>query len=97
MLWYKTRQRFGRRLARRAEGPKIAQRRFEPILPACRWPGFFGFFIRVRRQNTVFWLKLHPLNGGEKAYWAIGVSGNRRLTFKFDGEDAILVDYRDYH
>jgi proteic killer suppression protein len=25
------------------------------------------------------------------------VSGNWRLTFKFEGEDAIQIDYRDYH
>jgi hypothetical protein len=26
-----------------------------------------------------------------------GVSENWRLTFAFEGEDAILVDYQDYH
>jgi len=25
------------------------------------------------------------------------VNGNYRLTFTFEGEDAILLDYRDYH
>jgi proteic killer suppression protein len=25
------------------------------------------------------------------------VSGNWRLTFLFEGEDAVLVDYQDYH
>jgi len=25
------------------------------------------------------------------------VSGNWRLTFLFEGEDAVLVDYHDYH
>jgi hypothetical protein len=28
---------------------------------------------------------------------AVRVSGNWRLTFAFEGEDAILVDYQDYH
>jgi len=27
----------------------------------------------------------------------VSVSGNWRLTFSFEGEDAILVDYQDYH
>jgi hypothetical protein len=27
----------------------------------------------------------------------ISVSGNWRLTFTFEGENAILVDYQDYH
>jgi len=25
------------------------------------------------------------------------VNGNWRMTFRFEGEDAVLVDYRDYH
>ena len=40
---------------------------------------------------------LHPLKGDLKGHWAVKVNGNWRLTFTFDGEDAILVDYRDYH
>jgi proteic killer suppression protein len=37
---------------------------------------------------------LHPLSDG---HWSVWVNGNWRMTFIFDGEDAILVDYRDYH
>ena len=40
--------------------------------------------------------RLHGLQGKEK-HWSIRVNGNWRLTFTFDGEDANLVDYRDYH
>jgi proteic killer suppression protein len=41
---------------------------------------------------------LHPLKGSESGLWAVEVNGNWRLTFAFEGEDAILVDYRgDYH
>jgi toxin HigB-1 len=40
---------------------------------------------------------LHPLRGSESGLWAIEVNGNWRLTFAFEGEDAILVDYKDYH
>ncbi|MGP8251822.1 MAG: type II toxin-antitoxin system RelE/ParE family toxin [Terracidiphilus sp.] len=39
----------------------------------------------------------HPLKGTLKGHWAVTVSKNWRLTFTFDGEDAILVDYQDYH
>ena len=42
-------------------------------------------------------LKLHELRGRWKGYWAVSVSGNWRITFKFDGKDAIDVDYEDYH
>lgn len=41
--------------------------------------------------------KLHSLKGELKGHWAVWVDGNWRLTFTFEGEDAILVDYRDYH
>ena len=40
---------------------------------------------------------LHPLKGEMKGQRAVRVSGNWRLTFAFEGEDAILVDYKDYH
>ena len=39
----------------------------------------------------------HSLTGKLAGNWAVSVSGNWRLTFSFDGEDAILVDYQDYH
>ena len=41
--------------------------------------------------------KLHRLKGDLADHWAITVSGNWRLTFAFEGEDAVLVDYQDYH
>ena len=40
---------------------------------------------------------LHRLHGEFDGRWAVSVSGNWRLTFAFEGEDAILVDYLDYH
>jgi toxin HigB-1 len=40
---------------------------------------------------------LHQLSGQEKNTWSVKVSGNWRITFMFEGEDAILVDYKDYH
>jgi toxin HigB-1 len=40
---------------------------------------------------------LHPLRGDMAGHWSIKVNGNWRMTFTFEGEDAILVDYRDYH
>jgi toxin HigB-1 len=40
---------------------------------------------------------LHPLAGKLKDHWAVSVSGNWRLTFRFEGDDAVLVDYQDYH
>ena len=42
-------------------------------------------------------LRLHPLQGRLKGTWAVGVSGNWRVVFRFDGKDAVDVDYVDYH
>lgn len=42
-------------------------------------------------------LKLHPLKGDRKGTWAVSVSGNWRITFRFEGKNADLIDYEDYH
>jgi proteic killer suppression protein len=41
--------------------------------------------------------KLHQLIGRDSGRWSVWVNGNWRLTFKFVGEDAEVVDYQDYH
>ena len=41
--------------------------------------------------------RLHPMKGKTKGRWSIWVSGNWRLTFKFDGGDVYVLDYEDYH
>jgi toxin HigB-1 len=40
---------------------------------------------------------LHPLTAELEGHYAVSVNGNWRMTFTFEGEDAILVDYQDYH
>ena len=47
-------------------------------------------------MNAPGW-NLHRLAGGLKDHWSISVSGNWRLTFKFEAVEAVLVDYQDYH
>ncbi len=49
-----------------------------------------------REMNMPGW-KLHPLTGDLAGHWSVTVNGNWRMTFVFEGEDAILVDYQDYH
>ncbi len=41
--------------------------------------------------------KLHLLKGDLKRSWSVWVNGNWRVTFRFEGADAELVDYQDYH
>jgi proteic killer suppression protein len=40
---------------------------------------------------------LHVLRGDLEGHWSVFVSGNWRLTFAFEGENVILLDYLDYH
>ncbi len=52
--------------------------------------------IQSNDMNIPGW-KLHPLQGSLDQHWAVWISGNWRITFAFDGDDAVLVDYQDYH
>jgi toxin HigB-1 len=47
-------------------------------------------------MNLSGW-KLHPLKGELRGYWAVWVDENWRLVFTFEGANATLVDYTDYH
>ena len=42
-------------------------------------------------------LGLHRLKGERRGTWAVRVSGNWRVTFRFRGRDAEIVNYEDYH
>jgi proteic killer suppression protein len=39
----------------------------------------------------------HPLKGDLAGHYAVWVSKNWRVTFTFEGDDVVLVDYQDYH
>ena len=41
--------------------------------------------------------RLHPLKGQRKGTFTVTVSGNWRVTFRFEDGDAFDVDYIDYH
>ena len=41
--------------------------------------------------------RLHPLRGDLEGQWAVSVSGNWRVTFRFEDGEAVDVDYTDYH
>ena len=41
--------------------------------------------------------RLHPLRGDLADHWAVRVSGNWRIIFRFDGRDVTDVDLVDYH
>ncbi len=39
----------------------------------------------------------HELKGQRKGTWSVKVSGNWRVTFRFEGSCATDVDFEDYH
>jgi proteic killer suppression protein len=51
--------------------------------------------VKPGDMNVPGW-RFHALRGDRKGRFAVAVSGNVRLTFAFDGEDAVDVDLEDY-
>jgi proteic killer suppression protein len=51
---------------------------------------------RPEDMNAPGW-QFHGLSGGLKGFFSITVNGNWRVIFRFNGKDAELVDYLDYH
>jgi proteic killer suppression protein len=47
-------------------------------------------------MNLPGW-RWHALTDDLKGHWAVYIEKNWRLTFTFEGTDAVLVDYHDYH
>jgi len=41
--------------------------------------------------------RVQPLKEKSEGYFSVWVSGNWRVTFRFEGIDAVDVDYLDYH
>jgi proteic killer suppression protein len=52
--------------------------------------------VRPEEMNTPG-LRFHALSGDRKGLYAVNASGNWRVTFGWDGEDAINLDLEDYH
>lgn len=52
---------------------------------------------RRPRDVDIPGFRLHPLKGELKGYYAVAVSGNWRVTFRFEEGDVVDVDYLDYH
>ena len=54
-------------------------------------------FAAAAEQMNFPGLGLHKLQGDLKGHFAVKVSGHWRITFAFEGKNAIWVDYVDYH
>lgn len=42
-------------------------------------------------------MQFHSLTGNLKGFYSVSVNGNWRVIYCFDGIDAVMVDYIDYH
>lgn len=47
-------------------------------------------------MNVPGW-RYHTLSGDLSGFYSVTVNGNWRLIFMFNGKNAELVDYKDYH
>lgn len=52
---------------------------------------------RTAQDMDLQGFRLHALKGVLKGYYAVSVSGNWRVTFRFEDGHAAEVDYTDYH
>lgn len=51
---------------------------------------------KPEQMNVPGW-QWHALNAELAGHWSVRLNGNWRLTFAFEGENAVFVDYQDYH
>ena len=70
--------------------------RYDAERPRSRQLGRLDAATSAEDMNLSGW-KLHPLKGELRGYWAVWVDENWRLVFTFEGANATLVDYSDYH
>lgn len=49
------------------------------------------------RDMSLPGLQLHPLQGKWNDFYAVSVSGNWRIVFRFQDHDVFDVNYVDYH
>ena len=52
---------------------------------------------RTPRDMALPGFRLHQLSGELKGHYAVSVSGNWRVTFRFEEGHVVDVDYTDYH
>lgn len=72
------------------------------VIKSFKHKGIEDFFRTGNKKSIIPEMdlpgyQLHSLLGKEKGRWAVSVNGNWRITFEFINQDAILVDYEDYH
>lgn len=54
-------------------------------------------YAKQARDMALPGFRLHLLEPHNAGIYAVSVSGNWRVTFRFSGENVEIVDYLDYH
>jgi len=52
---------------------------------------------RIPEDMNLPGLRLHPLTGDMEGFWSVDVSGNWRVIFRIEENNAVDADYLDYH
>jgi len=56
-----------------------------------------GLRLQMIEQLNLQSLRLHQLKGDRAGIWSVRVTGNWRITFRFEDGDAYILNYEDYH
>jgi len=84
----------GLRLLHKRNDPRLVppahRRRIERILEQL------DASSEERAMDVPGW-RLHPLKGQRSGFWAVDVSRNHRIIFRFEAGHATDVDMLDYH
>jgi len=54
-------------------------------------------YARTVQDIDIVGAHLHELQGNRKGFWSVRVSGNWRITFRFETGHAYDVNLEDYH
>ena len=71
--------------------PAHSVRKIKAILAALE------FADNLSQVATMPGWKIHPLKGDRKGEYSISVTGNRRITFRLQGNVVTDVNFEDYH
>lgn len=82
-----------RRFAENGNSSKLSVRNIDRLVIILRQLDA----AKVPEQMNLPGFFFHSLKGSEKGRFSVRVTGNFRLTFGWDGTDAIDIDLEDYH
>lgn len=80
-----------------ARGQPLSGHSFEVLVRVRRGTNWSAPAATLRGYRGLPGLRLHGVIGDRAGIWSVTVSGNWRVTFRFEDGDAEIVNYEDYH